>query len=174
MKKQDDAHSNSQWIRVATSLVKNILTPWNVYGKMKIYECFVVLKSGIAPDVVEYSVDTMEKMEIQQMAEKMIGCSCAELVVPVGLMGRYAFFVDEDGVKNEKPVNYFGSVLYGTDENHCPIYGDAMVVKLTSQNIEVEWLKKKDVPEIKRLIRASEMRFHSNMNALFDRYNKEK
>lgn len=58
-----------------------------------------------------------------------IGSDYIEIVHPEKLPRGYAMIVDEEGLLNEKPVNIFGSWLYGTAKHGQPIVGDLLIMK---------------------------------------------
>lgn len=130
----------------------------------------VVLTAGDKAEIVEKEVPANAGSNLYRLAEKTLGCGYAELVRPVGFMGKYGFFISETSALDNLPANLYASALYGSDEYGHPIYGDAMVVRLTSHDMTPVLMRKKDTPEVKRLIRASEMRFKTNMEEIFKRY----
>ena len=132
----------------------------------------ILLKSGGAPDVREISVNTDASETPESLSETLIGCEYAELVRPVGMLGKYGFYVDESGVLYKQPANYYASALYGTDEHFQPICGDAVVVRL-NPDYSASWLDAEDIPEIKRMIEASEMRFRTNMEEIIRKYRRD-
>lgn len=132
----------------------------------------VILTAGKNPEIVEREVTEDDGLDMYRLAEKTLGYSHAELVRPIGFMGKYGFFVSETSVIDDLPINFYASALYGTEDHHQPICGNAMVVKLDNLE-EADLMRKKDIPEVKRLVRASEMRFMSKMNEVFKRYRGE-
>ena len=134
----------------------------------------VILTAGKNPEIIEKEVSEEDTgMDMYRLAEKTLGYSHAELVHPVGFMGKYGFFVSETSVIDDLPINFYASALYGTEDHHQPICGDAMVIRLANNGNDPELMRKKDTPEVKRMIRASEMRFMTKMNEVFKRYRGE-
>lgn len=58
-----------------------------------------------------------------------IHCDWIEVVHPEKLPEGYAMIVDEEGLLTEKPLNRFGSWLYGIEKHGQPIVGDVLIVK---------------------------------------------
>lgn len=134
----------------------------------------IVLTCGGEPQIIEKSVDIFEHPSPYYAARHILGTEYVELVRPVGFLGKYGFYIIERGILENLPVNYYGSALYGTEEHYQPIAGDAVVIKLgNSTALETDWLHEKDIPEVVRLVNASEMRFREGLRGIFDRYKRE-
>ncbi len=132
----------------------------------------MILTSGKSPEMITKGIDTKWLYDCYGLAQHLLGTEYVEVVRPVGFMGKYAFFVNETGVNDNLPVNYYGSALYGTEEHHQIIAGDAVVVKQDRITGEIGWLTEKDLPEVKRLIVVSEMRFKEGMRELINKTNR--
>ena len=110
---------------------------------------------AILTDGMDYQVEPLkvdpDKTDMLAFAEKTIGCSCVELVRPVGLNGDYAFFVDDNGHANGRSVNFFASALYSPDEiDGAAIVGKAVVVKYYDDGT-ADWLDEQDIEIIRKL-----------------------
>lgn len=55
----------------------------------------VVLTAGDKAEIVEKEVPANAGSNLYRLAEKTLGCGYAELVRPVGFMGKYGFFISE-------------------------------------------------------------------------------
>lgn len=130
------------------------------------YKYTILLKAGDESSTELLGIDDRAEFSVA-MAEKLIGCEYAELVVPVRLKGKYAFYIDEDGFKHELPLNYFASALYGTDEHRTPVVGKAVVVKLTADR-DTEWLDESDVPAVQEMINEADALFMAALKRMKD------
>ena len=52
-----------------------------------------------------------------------------EIVRPKGLPHPFCLVIDEEGLLNKKPINKYGSFLYGYQEHGQPIVGDIVIMK---------------------------------------------
>lgn len=62
--------------------------------------------------------------------------SCADIlggfierVSPRGLSNPYCMLVNDEGLILDLPINYIGSILYGTAQHGCPICGNMIIMK---------------------------------------------
>ena len=128
------------------------------------YKYTFMLKAGDDSSVELLGIDDRAKFNTA-VAEKLIGCEYAELVIPVRLKRKYAFFIDEDGFKHELPLNYYASALYGTDDNRSPIVGNAVIVKLTA-DMDTDWLDETDVPIVQEMINEADKLFYEALKRM--------
>jgi len=60
--------------------------------------------------------------------QKVVG-GYIEIVHPKGLPHPFCLVVNEEGLLNKKPINKYGSFLYGYQEHRQPIVGDIVIMK---------------------------------------------
>lgn len=70
------------------------------------------------------TLECPEDPDTSWLAEQ-IGCEWIEIVRPRGF--DFIMIVDEEGLLNEKPFNYYGSYIYGTQIHGQPIVGDVLI-----------------------------------------------
>lgn len=68
-----------------------------------------------------------------------------EIVHPTGLKHPYCMVVDEEGLLKTRPINAFGSYLYGTAKHGYPIVGDIVILKDGYRNGEPDIVGLDDV-----------------------------
>lgn len=69
-------------------------------------------------------IECPEDPDASWLAEQ-IGCEWIEIVHPKGF--DFILIVDEEGLLNEKPFNYYGSYIYGTQIHGQPIVGNVLI-----------------------------------------------
>ena len=115
----------------------------------------VILNEGMNYGIEPRKITTEEASDMLTAMEHIIGCSCTELVRPVGLKGDYAFFVDDNGHANGRNVNLFATALYTPDEvDGDTIVGKAVVVKFFRDGT-TDWLDESDIEKIKKLVKEA-------------------
>ena len=61
---------------------------------------------------------------------RLVDCSTIDVVSCYGISGINAdMIVDDEGLLNDKPVNYLASVAYGYKQHGQPIVGNTLIVK---------------------------------------------
>lgn len=60
---------------------------------------------------------------------KTMGWRITEHVKPWGLGPKYCMLIDDEGRLNERPVNNFGSLMYGFLVHGTPIVGDIVIMR---------------------------------------------
>jgi len=70
-----------------------------------------------------------------------------ERVSPRGLSRPYCMLVNDEGLILNLPINYIGSILYGTAEHGSPICGNMIVMKTgwTPDGPDIVGLKNSDI-----------------------------
>ena len=71
--------------------------------------------------------------------EKLIGCDMIEIVRPEKLPRKFVMLIDEEGKLKPNSINPICSWLYGTEHHGDPIVGNAMIVKETFVNGEMDF-----------------------------------
>ena len=115
----------------------------------------VILNEGMSYGIESRKITAEEASDMLTAMEHIIGCSCTELVRPVGLKGDYAFFVDDNGHANGRNVNLFATALYTPDEiDGDTVVGKAVVVKYFLDGT-TDWLEKSDIEAVKKLVKEA-------------------
>lgn len=81
-----------------------------------------------------------------------------EIVRPKGLEYPLCMVIDEEGCLKRKPINGFGSYIYGYHEHGNPIVGDVVIMKEveTNDGRDLECLGDSEISELLDLIAKGE------------------
>lgn len=73
-----------------------------------------------------------------------------ERVSPPGLKRPFCMLVNDEGLLRDLPINYIGSILYGTAKHGCPICGNLIIMKTgwTLDGYDIVGLKNSEIAEL--------------------------
>lgn len=121
-------------------------------------ECVVIIRA-VDNIVEEVPVEVQPETDLEELAKSLINASSVKRITPDGLMGKYSLYVINEENDN-LPLNYNASVLATLGKQFTAICGDAVAVRLDPEG-KTKTTRIKDTPEIKRLIRAAEIRLNN-------------
>lgn len=84
-----------------------------------------------------------------------IGCSCIDIVQPMGLTEEYCMIVDDEALLKESPIiNPIASFLYGVRRHGQPICGHVLIGKnlWTDDGLETVGMTETEIDRVLKLI----------------------